>query len=214
MTNDRPTQTPTLDAGSLVLRALERGDTPALFPTFADPRQCLYMSRPHFEDEETLADWLTDPEWNGRTWVAIDKADGALVGRFVVVPGRDPGVVEVGYITVLGRQGRGVASTALRALIGHLFLAEGVRRVFAEIDAENLPSIALAERLGFVREGCLRQHEVSHRGLCDMVVYGLLRDEWASGTATAWPQPQHSNVADRDLCILAVTGYEQPSSED
>lgn len=47
-----------------------------------------------------------------------------------------------------------------------------------------------------------------------MVVYGLLRDEWASGTATAWPQPQHSNVADRDLCILAVTGYEQPSSED
>lgn len=111
--------------------------------------------------------------------VAIDKADSALVGRFVVVPGRDSGVVEVGYITVLGRQGRGVASTALRALLEHLFHTEGVRKVFAEIDAENLPSIALAERLGFVREGCLRQHEITHKGLCDMVVYGLLRDEWA-----------------------------------
>lgn len=179
MTNERPTETPTLDAGSLVLRALERSDAPALFPTFSDPQHCLYMSRAHFDDPGTLADWLTDPEWNGRSWVAIDKADGALVGRFVVVPGRDPCVVEVGYITVLGRQGRGVASTSLRALLEHLFHTEGVRKVFAQIDAENLPSIALAERLGFVREGCLRQHEITHKGLCDMVVYGLLRDEWA-----------------------------------
>lgn len=189
MTNDRPTETPTLDAGSLVLRALERSDAPALFPTFSDPQHCLYMSRPHFDYQEALADWLTDPEWNGRSWVAIDKADGALVGRFVVVPGRDSGVVEVGYITVLGQQGRGVASTALRALVGHLFVAEGIRKVFAEIDAENLASIALAERLGFVREGCLRQHEITHKGLCDMVVYGLLRDEWAGRNGQGAARP-------------------------
>lgn len=178
MTNDRPIRTPMLDAGSLRLRALERNDTPALFPTFADPQHCLYMSRPHFDDEESLGDWLTDPDWKGRSWVAIDKADGALVGRFVVVPGRDPGVVEVGYVTVLGRQQRGVASTALRALLNHLFRTEGVRKVFAEVDADNLASLSLAERLGFVREGRLRQHETTHKGLCDIVVYGLLRTDW------------------------------------
>lgn len=178
MTTDPQTRTPTLDAGWIRLRALMRKDTPALFPTFSDPRQCLYMSRPRFDDPEALADWLTDPDWNGRSWVAIDRADGALVGRFVVVPGRDPGVVEVGWITVAGRQRLGVGTRALRALLDHLFYAERVRKVFAEIDAENTASLALADRLGFVREGCLREHEVTHKGLCDLVVYGLLRADW------------------------------------
>jgi RimJ/RimL family protein N-acetyltransferase len=40
----------------------------------------------------------------------------------------------------------------------------------------------LAERLGFSLEGRLREHETTHKGLCDMLVYGLLRREWAAGT--------------------------------
>ncbi|MND59877.1 hypothetical protein D3C80_510940 [compost metagenome] len=68
----------------------------------------------------------------------------------------------------------------MRALIGYLFAKEGYRRLYAELDAENAASVALIERLGFMREGCLRQHEISHKGLCDMLVYGLLRGEWAA----------------------------------
>lgn len=31
---------------------------------------------------------------------------------------------------------------------------------------------------GFKREGLLREHETTHKGLCDMALYGLLRREW------------------------------------
>lgn len=63
-------------------------------------------------------------------------------------------------------------------LISHLFEREAHRRVFVEIDDGNLASIALIERLGFKREGCLREHETTHRGLCNLLFYGLLRNEW------------------------------------
>jgi RimJ/RimL family protein N-acetyltransferase len=53
----------------------------------------------------------------------------------------------------------------------------------ANIDAQNVASIALIERLGFQREGWLREHETTHEGLRDLLVYGLLRDEWAPPAA-------------------------------
>jgi len=174
--------TPTIDAGPFTLRRLVQSDASALFPTFSRASQCRYMSRGAFESEAELAAWLIDPTWNGRSWVGLDKRDGAVVGRFVAVPGRDAGVAQVGYVTVVERQGEGVARACMSALIAYLFEVENHRRVFAEIDAENAASIALAERLGLVREGCLREHEVSHKGLCDMVVYGQLRREWSGVT--------------------------------
>lgn len=171
-------ETPTIDAGRFILRKLARADTAALFPTLSDDAQCRYLTRPAFGSEQELADWLTDPDWNGRSWVAVDKAGGAIAGRFVAVPGREAGVAELGYITVVGRQAEGVARECMTALIAHLFDREGHRRLIAEIDAQNTASIALAQRLGFTREGCLREHETTHNGLCDMLIYGLLRREW------------------------------------
>ncbi|WP_321327459.1 GNAT family protein [uncultured Parasphingorhabdus sp.] len=171
--------TPLIETDQYRLRKLEPGDSAALFETFASEEACRFLARPRFESEAELCAWLTDPEWNGRSWVAIDKSDGALVGRFVAVPAGDEQVSELGYVTVADRQGRGVARACTAALISHLFEREDHRRVFAEIDSRNLASVALAERLGFTREACLREHERTHAGLCDMLVYGLLRREWS-----------------------------------
>lgn len=170
--------TNSFDTPRFNMRAIVRSDAEALYATLSDEAQCRYMSQPHFTSQEQLADWLTDSEWPGRTWVAIDKTDGSLAGRYVAFPGRDDGVLELGYITVACWQGHGVATECMTALVGHLFVEGDFRRLYVEIDAENLTSVRLAERLGFKHEGCLRQHETTHKGLCDMLVYGLLRDEW------------------------------------
>ncbi|GAB1378379.1 GNAT family N-acetyltransferase [Pararhodobacter aggregans] len=176
MTSDLPT--PTLTTRRFLLRALQRSDAAALYGTLSDEGQCRYLSRPHFTSVEELADWLTDPDWPGRTWIAVDRSDGTLAGRYVACPGRDEGVLELGYITLAEYQGRGVAAECMTALVDHLFAEGAYRRLYVEIDAENLASVRLAERLGFTREGCLRQHETTHNGLCDLLVYGLLRGEW------------------------------------
>lgn len=167
-----------LETSRFTMRKLVESDATALFPTFSDETQCRYMSQPHFEDVETLAGWLSDPTWPGRTWIAVDKSDGRISGRYVAFPGRDDAVLELGYITVIDRQGRGVAKECMSALVDHLFSQERCRKLYMEIDAQNAASVALAQSLGFMREGLLREHEITHIGVCDLLIFGLLQRDW------------------------------------
>ena len=169
------TDVPTLTTDRFTLRPLRRADTHALFPTFADAGQCRFLSRERFASEEELWGWLADPEWTGRTWIAEDGA-GRVMGRFVAVPGHEDGVVEIGYVTCAEAQGAGVARECTAAVVEHL-LAEGNRKILAEIDAENTPSIRLVERLGFTREALFREHETTHEGLRDVAIYALLASD-------------------------------------
>ena len=166
---------PVLATDRFTLRPLRREDAGALLPTLSDEAQCRYLTRPAFADEDELWNWLAEPGWPGRTWIAED-ANGAVAGRFVAVPTHDPAIEEIGYITCADRQGEGVARECTAALVAQLF-AEGKRKVTAEVDPRNAGSVALLEALGFTREGHLRAHEITHAGLCDAYLYGLLAGE-------------------------------------
>lgn len=170
---------PTLHTERFTMRPLRRADAAALFSTLGDEAQCRYLTRPAFADEEELWGWLADPTWNGRTWIA-ETADGEVAARFVAVPGHEDGVEEIGYITCAHRQGEGVARECTQALVAHLIETDGLRKVTAEVDAENTASIRLLESLGFTREAFFRQHETTHIGLRDVMMYGLLASEWAA----------------------------------
>ena len=99
-----------------------------------------------------------------------------MAGRFVAVPAHEEGVLEIGYISCIDRQGEGVAREYTAALVDHL-LDTGTRKLIAEVDVENTPSIRLLERLGFTREALFREHETTHKGLCDVAIYGLLASD-------------------------------------
>jgi len=163
---------PTLTTDRFALRPLQRGDEHALFPTLSDEEQCRFLTRPVFESPEELWDWLAEPGWNGRTWIAVD-GEGRVAARVVAVPTHDPRIEEIGYIVCKDRQRAGIAREVSGALITQLF-AEGMRKITAETDTRNTGSIALLESLGFTREAHLREHEVTHTGLCDLYLYGLL----------------------------------------
>ncbi|MBO6768083.1 MAG: GNAT family N-acetyltransferase [Erythrobacter sp.] len=168
---------PTLTTPRFVMRPLRRTDAAALLPTLGEEAQCRYLSRAAFTSQEELWNWLADPDWNGRTWIAED-ADGTVVGRFVAVPDEEEGVEEIGYITCAEWQGVGVARECSAALIANLFDTEGARRLVAEVDIENLPSVRLLERLGFARTALHPAHEETHKGVCDIAFYALDRDRY------------------------------------
>lgn len=172
-----------LQTDRFTLRPLQRSDAAALFPTLSDPQQCLYLSRPEFASEEELWGWLAEPNWPGRTWIAED-GEGSVAGRFVAYPGEHEGIEEIGYVTCDEWQGQGVARECTTAVIDHLFADDpedgGPRKLVADVDARNTGSVKVLEALGFTREAHLREHEVTHAGLCDVYWYGLLRGEWKS----------------------------------
>jgi len=90
---------------------------------------------------------------------------------------------ELGYVLGRAQWGTGLMHEALAALIDAAFGAMALRRLEAEVDPRNAASGRLLRRLGFRREGLLRQRWVTKGAAADVEVYGLLSAEWvARGT--------------------------------
>jgi ribosomal-protein-serine acetyltransferase len=87
----------------------------------------------------------------------------------------------IAYYLGAGHQGRGLATAAVGAVLAHGFEVLGLNRLELKCAAGNLASQRLAGRLGFCREGLLRQAECLHGDYVDHHVYGLLRGEFVAG---------------------------------
>ncbi|HEV7586105.1 MAG TPA: GNAT family protein [Solirubrobacteraceae bacterium] len=84
----------------------------------------------------------------------------------------------IGYWLGAGEEGRGTMTHAVRALVDHAFEQWELNRVEIRIDVENHRSRAVAERLGFVHEGTLREALRLADGFHDDAVYAMLVRDW------------------------------------
>ena len=84
----------------------------------------------------------------------------------------------LGYYGMGETQGRGLMSEAVGIALTHAFTRLGLHRVEANIQPENVRSIALAKRLGFRHEGRSRNY-LQIGGLWrDHDRFAILCDEW------------------------------------
>jgi ribosomal-protein-serine acetyltransferase len=84
----------------------------------------------------------------------------------------------IGYWLAESFTGRGLMTHSCRAVVNYCFEELGMKRVEIRAAAENSKSAAIPERLGFQREGCLRQSERLYEVYVDHYVYGMLKEEW------------------------------------
>lgn len=84
----------------------------------------------------------------------------------------------LGYWLAESAQGRGIMTTAVRALLDHAFYEWELHRVEIRCALDNRRSRAIPERLGFREEARLREAELVQGRYLDSVVYGLLEGEW------------------------------------
>jgi RimJ/RimL family protein N-acetyltransferase len=112
-------------------------------------------------------------------WAIADIDDDRVIGGVTLFAiDRHQGRAEIGYSLRSDRWGRGLAREALQLVLAHAFDSLGLRRVEADIDPRNLGSCGLAERMGFVREGVLRERWLVANELQDSAMYGLLARDW------------------------------------
>jgi RimJ/RimL family protein N-acetyltransferase len=76
------------------------------------------------------------------------------------------------------RRGASARAEAARGLLRWAFGTLDLNRVQAETDTRNLASARVLDKLGFVREGTLREDCVVNGEVSDSWVYGLIRREW------------------------------------
>lgn len=77
-----------------------------------------------------------------------------------------------------GYWGKGYGGEAVNVLLDYAFRIRNFRRVWLEVHAANRRAIRCYAACGFTEEGRLREHVWVSGGYVDVVVMGLLRDEW------------------------------------
>lgn len=91
----------------------------------------------------------------------------------------------VGYWLAHDQQGQGIMTRTVAALLDFAFDAKNMNRVELRAATHNPKSAAVAERLGFEREGVARQCEIVDGQVLDHAVYALLKSDWCRGRDAA-----------------------------
>jgi ribosomal-protein-serine acetyltransferase len=84
----------------------------------------------------------------------------------------------IGYWLAQEAEGHGLMTAAVKALLRHGFRTLKLNRIEIHVGVRNRRSRAIPERLGFRREGTLRQVECLADRHVNHAVYGLLAEEW------------------------------------
>jgi ribosomal-protein-alanine N-acetyltransferase len=150
-----------LETARLRLRLPSLEDAEAIFKQYAqDPEVTRYMIwRPHQQIAVTreflqrcLRCW---EEGSAFPWVITRKQDQSLLGMIEL---RLVGFkADLGYGLARQYWGQGYATEAVQALVGWALAQEGIYRVWAVCDTENLASARVLEKAGLEREGVLRR---------------------------------------------------------
>lgn len=85
---------------------------------------------------------------------------------------------EVGYWIDQNEQGKGIVTLATREIIDTGFNQMGLHRIALRCAVGNTKSCAIPKRLGFTKEGILRQTVLLPQGFSDMELWSMLKDEW------------------------------------
>jgi ribosomal-protein-alanine N-acetyltransferase len=167
----------------LRLEPLEEAHAKALFAGLRHDALYEFTSDRAPESVETLARryrrLATRVSPDGReswlNWALWSVPDGCYVGlvQATVHPNRTAYMAHVLFHTAWGK---GYAREASAALIDCLYYEWGVRDIWASVDTRNRRSIALLERLGFLRIAARENAEMIRGALSDEYIYCLSLD--------------------------------------
>ncbi len=178
---------PTIETERLRLRHLEESDTDSLFEIFSNEEAMRFWSWVPYNERAQAAKLLAEIHENFRQkslfqWGIALRADDQIIGtttlfRFDEQSRR----AEIGYILNRRFWGKGFINEALSALVSFAFEKLNLNRIEADIEPRNTASIKTVERLGFQKEGILRERWIVGDDIQDSLFYGLLRKDWKGG---------------------------------
>jgi RimJ/RimL family protein N-acetyltransferase len=179
----------------LLLRPFRAEDLPAFVAYRSEPEVARYQSwDPTYSmaDAERFLASQQDVELGAPgEWVqlaAVDRRSGMLCGDCAVrVVTAQPATAEVGVTFARARQGSGLATEALAAVITEVFLQHGLHRVYAEADDRNVAVHRLFERLGFRCEARLVEADWFKGEWSTLRVFAVLRREWVNRSQVKSP---------------------------
>lgn len=164
----------------ITIRKFERKDIPAKVQWVNDPENNRFL---HYElplEIPKTEAWFDKNQGRTDRLDCVIEADGIPVGLIGLLS-IDRKNRKAEYYVQIGDpayKGKGVAKQASLLIIREGFTKLDLNRIYLYTETANISAQKLYERVGFVKEGCLRGDVLSHGDYADRYVYGILREEW------------------------------------
>lgn len=185
-----PPLAPTIEWGTLRLRALRSSDAASLLSYLENPVVIEHTSFPRQDlgSVESLIERAQRGyvERSSCKWALVRASDDVLIGTCGFnnwFP--EHASAELAYDLAAQYWGQGLMTQAVGAALDWAFKTAGFNRVHAVVMVSNVRSSRLLERLGFRREGTLRSYRIARHVPRDFWMYSLLRAEWAVARPSA-----------------------------
>jgi RimJ/RimL family protein N-acetyltransferase len=180
---------PTLNTSRLSLRWISATDVDDFYAIYSHPEVMRYWSTPPLPDRNAAGKLISEiHEGFARRellkWGIALRSDDTLIGSITLFHlDFTHRRTEIGY--ALGRPywGKGYMQETLKAVISYAFEELDLHRIEADVDPRNTASIRTVERLGFQREGYLRERWQVNGEIQDALFYGLIRPDWEKNHA-------------------------------
>lgn len=195
----------TIETNRLILRNFTASDAAGLLEYTANPRVNCFMDHQMSTLEEAAAEVEKRSKDDSHIAVCLKDSSEIIGELFGMTEGHDPDsdsdsnpdsksdsdTYSIGW-NFNGRfEGKGYASESARAFMEHLFMGQGIRRIYAYVEDDNFRSQKLCEKLGMRREGLFLEfisfvkNEDGTPKYENTYQYAILKKEWLAQQAHA-----------------------------
>lgn len=179
-----------LETSRLIIRKYENGDGKELYQLLENNNNQEYLIE-HIDEatnvktekdaedriQELSIDWIERTRFVMGIWL---KSSGKYIGQIWIEPNKwEVPSFELGWFLERSQQGQGIATEASKVAIQFLFNRLKAYKIIVITRDDNEKSSRLAERLGFIKEGHLREHSIKKNGSrVGLLYYGMLKNDW------------------------------------
>lgn len=173
-----------LETERLLLRKFQVDDAPAIYENWtSDEEVTKYLTWPTHQSLQDTLDYINfcissydNPQ--SYRWLIIEKNSQQPIGDISVVSIEEK-TMTAGLGWVIARQnwGKGYMPEAAKAVLDYLFEQVGFNRIYAVHDSQNPQSGRVMEKIGMTYEGTMRQAGRNNRGLVDLKMYAILKED-------------------------------------
>jgi ribosomal-protein-alanine N-acetyltransferase len=175
-----------METERLILRGVQPGDEKDLFEIRNDEFVLRYNCMKPITMSE-LQEQIRKDMVSENIFCIVLKECNRVIGMIDIDPDSlRYGVNALGLSYYLGEaySAKGYMTEALREIIRYIFEERMAEVISIRVFKDNMGSRKLAEKLGFINEGCIRRAVKGYKDIIyDDMIYSLLKEEYEAGKA-------------------------------
>jgi ribosomal-protein-alanine N-acetyltransferase len=180
---------PTLHTERLDLVEILQSHRSDFYEIFKDERAAVYYNILPFKKEEEAQKYISwfrarYKDGAGLRWgIRLKGGDSSLIGTAGFNNYQKNHRANIGYDLHVDHWNKGYITEALSEIVGFGFESLGINRIEAEVMQGNIASEKVLQKLGFTKEGVLRDWMYWNNTHYDMTMFSLLKREFSEHRA-------------------------------